>query len=208
MLKFFRQQMTLQFDWLKIFYTLCFRINITGRKTLKNNCLQWELKLLVPYCVRRNQGGSLFCQWLYSALHWQVMSLVPPVKQNCNGATLTTFQHLGMAVMKWEFYLSGRPGMQQKGVNNVYPPLKDAPRRCEGEEGKGIWGPNTKFFHHPNWPSNFLHTNCNPNLPEKLREMINNGGENHQNATSKKFQRLAHSSSGKHGMGWGGFRHS
>lgn len=110
MLKFFRQQMTLQFDWLKFFYTLCFRINITGRKTLKNNYLLWELQLLVPHCVRRNQGGSLFCQWLYSALHWQVMPLVPPGKQNCNGASLRTFQHLGMAAMKWEFcFLSGKP---------------------------------------------------------------------------------------------------
>lgn len=157
MLKFFRQKMTLQFGWLKIFYTLCFRINITGRKTLKNNYLQWELQLLVPYFVRRNQGRSLFCQWLYSALHWQVMPLVPPVKQNCNGAPLRTFQHLGMAVIKWEFcFLSWKPGMQQKGVNNVYPPLKDAPRRCEGEEGKGIWGPDTKFFHHPTGHQTFF----------------------------------------------------
>lgn len=81
MLKFFRQQMILQFDWLKIFYTLCFRINITGRKTLKNNYLLWELQLLVPHCVRRNQGGSLFCQWLYSALHWHLMPLVPQVNR-------------------------------------------------------------------------------------------------------------------------------
>lgn len=104
-----------------------------------NNYLQWELQPLVPYCVRRNQGGSLFCHSLYSALHWQVMPLVPPVKQNCNGASLRTFQHVGMAVMKWEFcFLSQKPGMQQKGVNNVYPPLKVAPRRCEGEEDQGF----------------------------------------------------------------------
>lgn len=75
-----------------------------------NNYLQWELQPLVPYCVRRNQGGSLFCHSLYSALHWQVMPLVPPVKQNCNGASLRTFQHVGMAVMKWEFcFLSQKP---------------------------------------------------------------------------------------------------